>query len=443
MHLQPRWPSSSRRSPDAAAEETTIVRSRPHRDADAAAAARDAGSKLRDGGFRRHGFSRHPNLRHGVCHRVQPDQKIVTAGYSSPLDGLPEFAVARYLSDGTLDPTLAGVGRVVVDVGTAGIASAVAVGADGTVVVGGAVTEGIGLLRFGPDGRTDVTFGHDGVVLSPTTSFATVAGIAIADDGTVLVAGVVFVDLVSEVGLMRYRADGTLDPRFGDQGVVTTPVGVDMAVHAFVVQPDGRILVGGSGSTDATNGAGVFLLARYLPDGTLDAGFGEGGIVRTDVTPGERSRIVALSLGADGEILALGPGAVPPRASREGGALYLARYRSDGALDTSFGIDGIVAAAIGINEGAPIVVQADGKILVGDGLRFTGAASVQRLAADGTVDTDFGDGGTFAMHARPDDDSALLAFAIQSDGRLVGAGYSRPPMGSADFALTRVWVGGP
>lgn len=372
---------------------------------------------------------------------VQPDGKIVAAGVSSPVEGLPTFAVARYLPDGTLDAAFEDGGRLVSRVGTAGIASDVVVAANGTVVVAGTVTEGFGLLRLEASGRPDTTFGDDGIVLGPG-NLVSFSRVALQSDGRILVAGLVGPG-TSNIGLFRYRGDGTLDPTFGVGGVVSTTAGSDVAVRALLVQSDGRILVGGSGSGVTTIGDGTFLLARYLGDGTLDGEFGDGGIVRTDVTPGARSRIVTLSVSADGGILALGVGGQPPRASGNGGALFLARYRPDGSLDASFGAGGIVPSAIAINDAAPIAVQADGKILIGDGLRFTGPASVRRLSADGSVDTAFGDDGIFAVHVRPNDDSAILALALQPDGWLVAAGYSRPPMATADFAAARLWVGGP
>jgi uncharacterized delta-60 repeat protein len=378
---------------------------------------------------------------------VQPDGKIVAAGSTASSGDAPQFAVARYLPHGTLDPTFGDDGRVLPIVGVPGIATDVAVAPDGTIVVVGDGGPGFVVVRLGPDGRQDESFGEGGAASSP--GFITEADLAIQPDGKILVAGTVFGQSTTMLGVVRYQADGTLDATFGDHGVAASGIGPSNDARALLLQPDGTILVGGSGQPD--DAAMRFLVVRHLPDGSLDAGFGDGGIVQTDVTPGRLSRITALALREDGAVLALGSAGLPvfggpfvPGGPRppdpDGGPLVLVRYRADGSLDATFGDGGIVPTAISIDPATPILVQPDGRILVGDGLRFEGAASVRRLLPDGALDASFGDGGTFAMHVRPDDNSALFALAFQDDGRLVAAGFSRPSFTQGDFAVTRVFA---
>lgn len=309
---------------------------------------------------------------------------------------------------------------------------------DGGVVVAGGVTEGFGLFRCDANGHPDATFGHDGIVVSDESLRAIYGATAVQPDGKILVAAVVAApDFNSDLALFRYRADGTLDPTFGDHGIAAAPIGLVSEVHTLVVQPDGRIIVGGTGIPGTAPAIPRFQLVRFLSDGRLDETFGDDGVVVTDVTPGLRSTIFALALRDDGGILALGPGGIPPRSS-DNGPLFLVHYRNDASLDLTSG--GIVAAAISVDQGAPLLVQDDGRILVGDGARFDGPASVRRLLPGGTLDTSFGDDGTFVMHVRPDDISALQALALQGDGRLVGAGFSRPSMSQGDFAVARLFA---
>jgi uncharacterized delta-60 repeat protein len=146
----------------------------------------------------------------------------------------------------------------------------------------------------------------------------------------------------SDFALARYNADGTLDASFGAGGKVTTTFGSgsDFA-NAAVLQPDGKLVVVGYTYVGGVAGQSYFALARYRTDGSLDSSFGSGGRVTTDFGPGGGTAWAA-ALQPDGKILAAGTG--------PGGTFALVRYNPNGTLDPSFGTGGTLTTAVGLRD---------------------------------------------------------------------------------------------
>jgi uncharacterized delta-60 repeat protein len=385
---------------------------------------------------------------------VQPDGKIVAVGRSDAPVGV-EFAVAlaRYGADGVLDSAFGDGGRVLLTAVNGSEATAVVLASQGNILVGGTVAtpnpEPWLLVRFDSAGRLDAGFGSGGIVQLTVAQGGAFAAAAIQPDGKIVVVGEAF-DGASEFALARLEADGTLDATFGTGGIVRTRIGQESVPSAVVLQPDGKIVVGGFASGAVAEFTQSFALARYLPDGTLDATFGSGGIVVTDVTPGRPSLIFALALQMDGAIVARGPSGFEVAEGPSGvdvfghpGPFVFVRYRSDGALDEGFGTDGILSTDFN-SDGQPVAttVQPDGKLLVAP-FAFTSGdsfsqAAVARFTAAGTPDPDFASGGVFEMHLRPNDESAIRALALDPDGTLIAGGFSRLTDSTSDFALVRL-----
>jgi uncharacterized delta-60 repeat protein len=149
---------------------------------------------------------------------------------------------------------------------------------------------------------------------------------------------------------------GDLDPSFGTGGLVTTAIGDIAEVNAVAVQEDGKIVVAGSSGAQ-----GVFALARYNPDGSLDATFGTGGILTTRI--GNDAEAHAFALQGDQKIVAAGftPNCTYPN----GSAFALSRYNPDGSLDATFGTGGPVTTVFGPidDEAYAVAKQADGKLV--------------------------------------------------------------------------------
>ena len=257
-----------------------------------------------------------------------PDGRIVVGGFTEvSFFGSYDYAVVRYLSDGSLDPSFGGDGKVTTDLGHYDVAYDVAVQPDGKIVLvgsyGGVPGGAFGVVRYLEDGSLDPSFDGDGIAITDLGGIWAL-GVAIQSDGKLVVVGLG----PSGTGVaVRYLPDGALDPAFGSGGVVLTDVTSDgESAQAVAIQSDGRIVVaGGIG--------GEIGVLRYLDAGTLDPSFGTGGIVRTPVGSAASAESVAIQ--TDGRIVVSGSATIPD-------ALYTAlaavRYEPDGTIESGFGV---------------------------------------------------------------------------------------------------------
>jgi uncharacterized delta-60 repeat protein len=383
---------------------------------------------------------------------TQPDGKIVIAGYFTSVDGAPRSGIARLNRDGTLDASfqngMSGLGG--------GYALSVSVAPDGHVAIVGAFESVNGVPRssvakLNPDGSLDAAFEHpapsvDGSVEQSLQlpdgrivvggSFAQLDGAAgrgiarllqdgsvdpnfhgAVDDGSVgpfarqpdgrLVVTGSFTSIggVSRNRIARLEADGSLDTSF-QNGMA----GLDQPATAVVLQPDGRIVIGGDLST--VGGVARARVARLNADGSLDPTFGNAAVYAYGVT--------AIAVQPDGRIVIGGEFesvAGVPRGK-------VARLNADGTLDASFqnGMSGL-ATAFGTDLGAwasSLALMADGRVLVGGKFqRVNGAprSGIARLNADGSLDVTFQNGMPGA-----DGRYSVDHVSEQSDGRVLVAG---------------------
>jgi uncharacterized delta-60 repeat protein len=225
---------------------------------------------------------------------------------------------------------------------------------------------------------------------------------------------------------------GSLDTTFGKSGMVTTPIGSGNAVaHALGIQSDGKIVAAGSSNNIGNDD---FTLVRYNTDGSFDTTFGTGGIVTTTI--GSDAYAQALGIQTDGKIVAAG--------DYYNGSNYefaLVRYTADGSLDTTFGTGGIVTTTIGSGNAwaNALGIQTDGKI-VAAGYSYNSSNddfSLVRYNADGSLDTTFGTGGIVTT-AIGSGNAGANALGIQTDGKIVAAGQSSNGS-NEDFILVRYW----
>ena len=282
---------------------------------------------------------------------VQPDGTIVLGSTSGK--------ILRFLSDGTPDASF-GTGGVV-DPSLSVMPSVR--GPDGRLIGAATVnsTMDFGVARYNADGSADTTFGSGGLVVTDLGHVDQPSGVVVLPDNRIVVAGTSSQQgsntLIGDLVLVRYDTSGALDPSFGTGGIVKTDIsGNDDELNAVVLQPDGKIVVGGStlGSLGQS-----FLLARYDTSGVLDPGFGTGGLQTMRVNPGMfREAIRALALQPDGKIVAAG--LVDATAPFESRMLSLARYDSAGALDPTFGNAGVHRLDFfGIDQPAVNIVEED------------------------------------------------------------------------------------
>jgi uncharacterized delta-60 repeat protein len=293
---------------------------------------------------------------------------------------------------------------------------------DGRIVVGGSARDGsssFAFARYLPSGALDPSFGDSGTVLVPYAGGdAEVNAIALQGDD-IVAAGDVTTATGEVFALIRLLANGEVDATFGSNGIVLTDFGSDGQAWAVLVQPDQKIVAVG----DACSGGNCGIaLARYLPDGMLDPDFGMGGKVLafTD-TPGgpEQASAQAAALDGAGRILAAGFVSAL-------GQFALARFNSDGGVDTTFGANGLWRGRFTDLSSNDIIYgirrQRDGSFLVGGEteISFRSNQAVQmRLTPDADFDVNFGIVLT-SFGQRGGLDSGWL----QSDGKVVAAGTS-------------------
>ena len=280
-------------------------------------------------------------------------------------------------------------------------------------------------------GALDPSFGTGGKVttaVAPTDSGA--LALARQADGKLVAAGYGSTGYNEDFALARYNADGSLDTSFNGTGKVTTAIGpgADYA-EALALQPDGKFVAAGWSFNGSDRD---FALTRYNPDGSLDTSFGTGGKVTTFIGSGNDTAY-ALALQPDGKLVAAGSNLQGTQS-----VVALARFNSNGSLDSSFGAGGKVATAIGSYAVAgALAFQPDGKLVVA-GVGSTGSQrsfALARYNPDGSLDTSFGSGGKVTTAIGSTLDTAE-AIGLQPDGKLVAAGSSRTGSGDV-FALAR------
>ncbi|MFT3922071.1 MAG: hypothetical protein QM778_06020 [Myxococcales bacterium] len=297
---------------------------------------------------------------------IQADGKIVVVGTTdSDATGL-DFAVVRYAADGSLDTSFGNGGKQVTSFADdSDTAYALAIDAQGRLVVAGESNQGasttgtdFALARYLSDGSLDASFDGDGKL---TTAIASNSGRdsayalqleQIGGEQRILAAGG-----EGDFMLARYLPSGALDTSFGEQGKLKAIFGSTIgAARGIGLTKEGQIVVAGHISHD-------FALVRFSESGALDTSFGGGAPVITKVSESNWDEAMGLVVQDSGEIL-LGGWVYEGNGSN--GNFALARYTAQGVLDTRFGNAGLVietvAAAGKRDEGHAIVLQADERV---------------------------------------------------------------------------------
>jgi uncharacterized delta-60 repeat protein len=275
---------------------------------------------------------------------IQPDGKIVLTGYTHNGENY-DVLLMRLNADGTLDTGF----------GTNGVSSynngdrndygrGLTLQSDGKIVMTARSTGGgtsiAMMMRYGTDGRLDRTFGTNGVVTYESEQGnAGFRDLIVQGDGKIVTAGYTRTPSGFLILTARYTSDGTLDMDFGTNGTVTYDGGYGNAgARGIVIQPDGGIVVSGANS----NGTDLdVVVLRYRSDGTLDTGFGTGGVVTYDGGEGDDNGR-RLALAGDGKVIVAGN-------TFDGSSLLMLvlRYNNNGTPDVLFGGGGAVILKLG------------------------------------------------------------------------------------------------
>ena len=304
---------------------------------------------------------------------VQEDGRILVAGSSSNSSDL-DFMLFRLLEDGSLDPDFNFDGTVTTAVGSYDDEIlALVLQDDGKIIVVGYSSNGMdrdfALARYNEDGSMDRNFGMEGMVVTAVgNSDDEITDVVLTADGSILVTGSALGTTGRVILLVKYRADGTLDIDFGDDGFSLIGVGRDAQAESIGLTEDERIIVSGTYSEDDKRG---LMIVGFTQDGQIDADFAENGIgVATENHA--FSEGYGLAIREDGKILVAG--SVGEEGMRDA-ALF--QFTANGTPDSSFEEDGVLVT--GTAEGDDLLydvietgtmIAASGYKTVGEGREF-------------------------------------------------------------------------
>src|SRR6266852_5051742 len=307
----------------------------------------------------------------------------------------------------------------------------------------------VALARYNANGTPDTTnlVGGTGLVTTDVNTSQDDIAFAVVRqpaDGKIIAVGTSFTTPASVV-VIRYNVDGTRDSTFGSNGITVTSLpSASATAFAATLQADGKLLV--AGRSCPVSGVSSFLLLRYNTagapgtPGTLDTGFGTGGIVTTPIPSGSSTTANAVAVSGTNILLA-GHSKISAKF-----VIALAQYTSSGALDSTFGSGGIVTTAVGSldADAAALAVQGDGKIvaagLAGSVVSNIWDVALLRYNTDGTLDLPFGGTNTGMITTDIGSSSNYAnAVALQADGKIVvvGNAFANPFAGTSDFAVLR------
>lgn len=343
-----------------------------------------------------------PNGGEPVPVTIQADGKIVLATRDDS-----DYAVFRFNTDGTLDSGFGTSGKSSIDLGGEDIPTDVVIQPDGKILALGSSTSGgltrLGLVRLDSTGSLDSSFGTGGIMEDDVGGDTSPAEMALQADGKIVVTGYTGSFWGGFTG--RFDTDGSRDLTFGTAGFVFPELTVfGTRLYTVTVQPDGKILAAGLSSIGGDYG--LWLLLRYLSDGTLDPTFGTGGVVETGIGAGTPpltiiSEVLQVAIQPDDKILASG----------SSGASYLSwpseftsgRYDPSGVLDPSYGTGGLTQVqptpgTFAVAFASTLMLHTSGSMtMIGPAAAqetypLNGAAVV-RQRSDGSLDPTFsGDG---------------------------------------------------
>ncbi|MCM3905945.1 MAG: hypothetical protein ND866_30040, partial [Pyrinomonadaceae bacterium] len=237
------------------------------------------------------------------------------------------------------------------------------------------------VVRYNPDGSLDQSFGVGGMVITDIDNVSQDEGraVAIQNDGKIIVGGnATLTNSSSRFALVRYNTDGSLDMNFGTGGKVIESFGSYFSGLNGLVAQTDGKLVV-AGESRSQLGKNDFALARFNTDGSLDASFGINGMVLTDIASDSYDIAYALALQADEKIVVAGSTSFAQNLPY--GDFAVVRYNTDGSLDLSFGVSGRAITDFNgsTDQALAVTIQADGKLVVG-GAAFTTGSTRQDFA---------------------------------------------------------------
>ena len=376
----------------------------------------------------------------GLAIAVQSTQKIVVGGGDSG-----NAILVRHNQDGSVDTTFATSGKLTFGNHCGGYfgISSLAIDSSDRILATAFACHGIALIRITADGAIDTSFNasgaHPGFIYedpSPNSTANNILyggkriGVNIVTGNNILVSTTSFGPDGGDIIFYRYDSDGDDDAAFGTAGSVMRDLGRNSEdiLADIKIAADGRIVIVG---WNEDSGDADFMVARFMSDGSLDPSFGSGGAVfdyygSTFMPPaqdGTAQYLHGLALNSDNSVVVTGN----IHAAGTSTEFVVAKYESDGDVDTTFGDQGYYRTTlITVETGERVHIQSDGKIIVsgriGPNFATSSELFVTRLSADGALDTSFGASGV-TLVTPPDSQSEIFEFShdltVQSDGRIL------------------------
>lgn len=380
---------------------------------------------------------------------VQSDKKVIVVGRSLNGTNSYDVAVTRLNTNGSLDTTFNGTGKLLIDYGvsspTIDSGEAVTIQADGKILIAGDTGSSLTIARVNSNGTLDTSFNSTGrrVLTRPSGYAHRAEAIALQSDGKILIGGSYTYDSTQPNAIegplvARLNSDSSLDTSFGSGGYdhLSTPTAPydtsDVEVQGLAVQGDGKIVYVGS----VIGGTSTHFIGRLNTGGTSDTTFSPGSLGSAFA----QTSFYALALQSDGKIVAVGSCVAP---SSTNSNFLAVRYNTNGSLDTGFSDDGYRTLDFGGTGEAAygVVVQPNGKINVG-GSSNAGSGGLDyaltRFNANGSLDTTFTTDGTDRVLTDLGGSDNCAGIGRDSDGKLVLAGYAFDSTTSTSvFAISR------
>jgi uncharacterized delta-60 repeat protein len=289
---------------------------------------------------------------------IQPDDKIIIMGSQQNNTYPNGYWIARLLPNGALDATFSGTGYRDLSFGTLqDRGRCIALQPDGKILIGGTsgnAAEFFTVARLNSNGSLDTAFGTNGVVQTAFSSLQSFAEkIAVQPDGKIVVGGSTADPLrANEFALIRYQSNGSIDTTFGTNGKVISSISpYSDVIGDIVIEPSGKILTAGVYSSESSP---RMCMVRYLANGSMDTTFGQNGLV---IHPDYFTKYCNIARQIDGRILLAG--------GFTGVYFLTTRYNANGTKDLSFGINGEVNLFPTLyGYTAKVLLQPDNKIVV-------------------------------------------------------------------------------
>ncbi len=378
--------------------------------------------------------------------KLQSDGKIVVGGFSNNSSNRNRYALVRYLPNGDLDSAFALNGKSILELGPANSGGhheavrSLAIQPDGKIVTAGNInytqsnTTFLLMARHLPNGDLDSTFGTNGVVLSTGNNNAFALSVVLQPDGKILTGGSLYnfanTNNSWDMQVRRYLPNGVLDSTFGVQGSALIHRTTDELI-SIALQTDGKILlagISGSGSNYSV------LSARMNTNGSIDSTFGTNGISLISLDTGFDVPRQIQQL-PDEKILIVGN---YRNSTTQKYDLFLTRLEANGQPDSTFGASGVAKYNLGNGTNGLYAAhqEADGSYL-GAGYDYLAGSyrtTLFHFLADGSLDPGFGDGGAAIFEIA--EESEAKAMELTADGDVVIAGYATTN-GNYDFLVAQ------